>query len=203
MAPSSNYKVKLIVGLGNPGAKYALTRHNVGVWFIKAMLKTSLEELRSVKVAKAKTAPWQHDAYSCDLMVPDVYMNVNGNEIGRYMRYFNLLPENLLVVHDELDFAPGTIKLKLGGGCAGHNGLKSIKENLQSSDFMRLRVGVGRPKYSEEVKNYVLAVPSKDDHASIITAIDEGLAQIPALLAGNLSQVMHELHSETGDESGI
>lgn len=203
MAPDSNYKVKLIVGLGNPGSKYALTRHNVGVWFIKAMLKTSLEELRPVKVAKAKAASWQHESYSCDLMVPDVYMNVNGNEIGRYMRYFNILPENLLVIHDEIDFPAGTIKLKLGGGCAGHNGLKSIKENLQSSDFMRLRVGVGRPNHPEDVKNYVLAVPPKNEYASIITAIDEGLAQIPALLAGNLSQVMQDLHSETGDKNGI
>jgi peptidyl-tRNA hydrolase, PTH1 family len=193
----SNYEVKLIVGLSNPGSKYALTRHNVGVWFINAMLKTSLAELCPVKVAKAKVASWQHESYSCDLMVPTVYMNVNGNEIGRYMRYFNILPENLLVIHDELDFEPGTIRLKLGGGCAGHNGLKSIKENLQSSNFMRFRIGIGRSKYQEEVANYVLSVPPKDEHANIIAAIDLGLSQIPALLAGDLSRVMQELHSET------
>lgn len=191
----SNYEVKLIVGLSNPGEKYALTRHNVGAWFIKHMLKTTTEELRPLKIAKAKAASWQYESYSCNILIPGVYMNVNGSEIGKYMRYFNILPENLLVIHDELDFDPGTIRLKVGGGCAGHNGLKSIKENLQSSSFMRLRVGIGRPKYQEEVSNYVLSMPSKEQHANIITAINLGLDQIPTLLAGDFQKVMQELHS--------
>lgn len=200
MESGLQHEVKLIVGLGNPGAKYALTRHNIGVWFIKAMLNGSLEELRPAKVAKAKITPWQD---GCHLMVPDVYMNLSGKEIGRYMRYFNILPENLLVVHDELDFPPGTVRLKLGGGCAGHNGLRGIKENLQSSNFMRLRLGVGRPQHPEEVKNYVMTVPPKAEFESILTAIDEGLAHIPTLLAGELHKAMQDLHSEPGDNSGI
>ena len=129
--------MKLVVGLRNPGEKYVATRHNVGAWFIDAIADNHQHFVQS-KQAKVSCCDLSHNQYVTKLLLPDVYMNVCGAEIARYMRYYAIKPQQLLVAYDDLDFDPGQVRFKIGGGLGGHNGLKSLKNHLGSDDFMRL-----------------------------------------------------------------
>ena len=153
--------IKLIVGLGNPGQQYEKTRHNVGFLFLDLLVIESggawVNESRfqglfaEIVVAGSKVM----------LLKPTTFMNRSGGSVGKVARYYKLLPEEILVVHDELDFAPGVVKLKKNGGHAGHNGLRDIIAHLGSGDFYRLRIGIGRPSASAVIADFVLSVTFK------------------------------------------
>src|SRR5512144_451074 len=162
--------IRLIAGLGNPGPEYDATRHNAGFWFVDAVareLKVSLVPERSY-FGLAARATTRHG--SVWLLEPMTFMNLSGKSVAALARFFKIVPDEILVVHDELDLQPGQLKLKLGGSAAGHNGLKDIQAQLGSADFWRLRLGIGHPGVRAEVVDYVLRKPSADHRDAIAKA---------------------------------
>ncbi|NOQ36884.1 MAG: aminoacyl-tRNA hydrolase [Methylococcaceae bacterium] len=188
--------IKLIVGLGNPDQQYEKNRHNVGFLFLERLVL-------DYGGSWAKESRFQGWLASCHigsnkvlLLKPNTFMNLSGQAVGKIARYYKLEPEEILVVHDELDFFTGVVKLKKGGGHAGHNGLRDIIAHLSSKDFFRLRVGIDRPKAGKPVADYVLSNPSKTD----MVLIEDGFARAETVLsrmvAGDSATAMNELHSD-------
>lgn len=188
--------IRLLVGLGNPGAEYEGTRHNAGFWFIDEVaraLKVSLTPERGYfgLAARANTADgpvW--------LLEPMTYMNLSGKSVAALARFFKIAPEEILVAHDELDLLPGQVKLKLGGSHAGHNGLKDIHAQLGTPDYWRLRLGIGHPGVKAEVINYVLRKPSAEHREAIDKSIEQSLAVLDLLLAGEMERAMMKIHAK-------
>lgn len=188
--------IRLMVGLGNPGAEYEATRHNAGFWFIDEVarkLKVSLQPERSYfgLAARANTADgpvW--------LLEPMTFMNLSGKSVAALARFFKIAPEEILVAHDELDLLPGQVKLKLGGSHAGHNGLKDIHAQLGSPDYWRLRLGIGHPGVKAEVVNYVLRKPSAEHREAIDKSIEQSIAALDLLLAGEMERAMMKIHAK-------
>ncbi len=127
--------------------------------------------------------------------VPTTYMNESGLAVGSFAKFYQIRPEEILVVHDELDFPPGEVKLKIGGGHGGHNGLRDILAHLGSPDFYRLRIGIGHPGHRDKVVGYVLSRPSADDSIDIARSIDRALAILPEILSGEVAKAMQDLHA--------
>ena len=191
MASSS---IKLVVGLGNPGAEYAGTRHNAGFWLVERYAETHRIGLRSERGfhgVVGKDGPrW--------LLMPGTFMNRSGLAVGALARFYKIMPDEILVAHDELDLMPGTIKLKLGGGHAGHNGLRDIAAMLGTTEFWRLRIGIGHPRTLElqqQVVDFVLHSPRRDEQKSIDEAIERGMDVLPALFDGQAEAAMMSLHT--------
>jgi PTH1 family peptidyl-tRNA hydrolase len=187
--------IKLIVGLGNPGQQYEKTRHNAGFLFLE-----SLAFERSC--SWSNKSDFQGLMSECDiagekilLLKPQAFMNRSGNSVGKVARYYKIAVEEILVVHDELDFDVGIIKLKKDGGHAGHNGLRDIIAHLGSNSFYRLRIGIGRPPAGMVVADYVLSAPSKADNQLILSAIDNGKGFIDQIIAGDIGAVMNKINS--------
>jgi peptidyl-tRNA hydrolase, PTH1 family len=188
--------IRLVVGLGNPGREHAATRHNAGYWFadmLAAMLGVAFngEAKFHGQVAKA--------AEGLRLLKPATYMNLSGRSVSSLARFFALAPEDMLVVHDELDLQAGEAKLKFGGGIAGHNGLRDVAAQLGTPGFWRLRLGIGHPRDSaipqQDVADYVLAPPSRDERTAIDEAIERGLDAWPAIAIGDFERAMLLLHT--------
>lgn len=188
--------IALIVGLGNPGERYAATRHNAGAWFVEAL--TQAEQLTLIPQTKfyGATCKWSSPGHVAHVFIPSTFMNESGRAVRSLAAYYNLAPEQILVAHDELDLPTGTARLKFDGGHAGHNGLRDIIQQLGSKAFYRLRIGIGHPGDKSKVHDYVLKAPSKTDKQLIETSITEALHVMPDLLAGNLAHAMHQLHSD-------
>jgi peptidyl-tRNA hydrolase, PTH1 family len=187
--------IKLIVGLGNPGPEYEQTRHNAGFWWVDEaarLLKTSLQMDRSHFGLTART---QVNGQNVWLLEPQTYMNLSGKAVGSLARFFKIAPEEILVVHDELDLPPGEAKLKRGGGHAGHNGLRDIHAQLGSPDYWRLRVGIGHPGSKNEVANWVLKKPTLDDRIAIDQTMDRSLKALPDLIAGQMDKATALIHT--------
>ncbi|MFA7679868.1 MAG: aminoacyl-tRNA hydrolase [Pigmentiphaga sp.] len=190
--------LRLIAGLGNPGPNYERTRHNAGFWLIDQIaddlkLTFSAEKSFFGDVAKGKI-----DGEHLLLVKPMTYMNRSGQAVGALARFYKLAPEQVLVLHDELDLFPGQVKLKQGGGHAGHNGLKDIQAALGSPAFWRLRLGIGHPRtlgLAQQVADFVLHPPRRDEQTQIEDALTRARAQIPALLEGRFEQATKLLHS--------
>lgn len=183
---------RLIVGLGNPGSEYADNRHNLGFWFVDQLA-------RDLKVSLAPQGKFfAHVARFGDawLMQPSTYMNRSGQAVVALARFYKILPDEILVVHDELDLEPGSIRLKKGGGNGGHNGLKDIQAHLTVPDFWRLRVGIGHPGDRNEVINYVLKAPRREEQERIDQAIDRCLGVWPKLAAGDYEAAQRVLHTK-------
>ena len=186
---------KLVVGLGNPGPDYEHPRHNAGCWWIDAIareLKVSLAMERSYYGLVARTSVhgqtvWQQE--------PQTFMNLSGKSVAALARFFKIAPQEILVAHDELDITPGQAKLKLGGSHAGHNGLRDIHAQLGSSDYWRLRLGVGHPGDKSEVVNWVLKKPSADHRIAIEQTIERSLKALPHLLAGQMDKATMLIHT--------
>jgi PTH1 family peptidyl-tRNA hydrolase len=192
--------LRLIVGLGNPGRGYAGTRHNAGAWFVARLAEKLGLAFRAEKrfhstVARAAAG----DGGELRLALPQDYMNESGFAVAALARFFRIAPTEILVAHDELDLKPGSVKLKLGGGIAGHNGLRDVNEQLGSGDYWRLRIGIGHPRDAglsqQEVVDYVLHPPRSEEQLLIGDAIARALAIWPRLAAGDLERAMHELHT--------
>jgi peptidyl-tRNA hydrolase, PTH1 family len=188
--------IRLIAGLGNPGQKHERDRHNVGFVFASRLAAASRVELRSSSRYHALLGKLPHASGEIWLLLPQTYMNRSGESVGPLAHFYKIHPKEVLVVHDELDFPPGAIKLKLGGGVAGHNGLKDIATRLGSHDFWRLRIGIGHPGDKSVVPDYVLKSPSSADREQIEQALDRGLAVAPLVLEGNMEAAMLKLHTK-------
>ena len=187
--------IRAIIGLGNPGAQYAQTRHNAGAWFIESLSENKHSPLRTDKAFHAVVGEFSENNVKCFLVKPTTYMNESGMTVSAIAKFYKLLPHEILVAHDEMDFAPGVSRLKQGGGHGGHNGLRDIIACLNSSDFYRLRVGIGHPGHRDLVTDYVLSAPSRDDRDKIIQSFDNAMAVLPDLLSGKIQQAFHALHS--------
>lgn len=184
---------RLIVGLGNPGAEYANTRHNAGFWFVDRLaqhLKVSL----SPQPKFFGNAGRQGELW---LLEPSTFMNRSGQAVGALARFYKIAPEETLVIHDDLDLPPGGIRLKQGGGNGGHNGLKDIQAALSTPDFWRLRLGVGHPRnlgLSQQVIDFVLARPRAEEQSAIDIALQRCLDAWPALATGDYEKAQRLLH---------
>ena len=185
--------MQLVVGLGNPGAQYARTRHNAGFWLLDALAETCGAVFKSERRYQADLATTSIGGLTFTLLKPQTFMNVSGAAVASYANYFRIPLHDILVVHDELDLAPGTVRLKQGGGHGGHNGLRDITAQL-GTDFARLRIGIGHPGSASEVVNYVLSAPSPTDRAAIEEAISRALEVVPEIVAGKFDHVMNLLN---------
>jgi PTH1 family peptidyl-tRNA hydrolase len=192
--------IRLIAGLGNPGRKHERDRHNVGFWFVSRLAALQQVEMRSQpkfhgvvgKAGRAGSEVW--------FVMPQTYMNASGMAVGALARFYKIAPEECLVVHDELDFAPGVAKLKRGGGVAGHNGLRDIAAQLGTQDYWRLRIGIGHPGDKNVVADYVLSSPPASERELIESAIARCLEVSPLLLAGHMHAAMLKLHTKEKPE---
>jgi PTH1 family peptidyl-tRNA hydrolase len=185
----------LIAGLGNPGARYQATRHNAGFWFADALAQDRGGQFKTSSRFHGELCEIGSDRQAYWILKPDVFMNRSGQAVAALAAFYKIPPEQILVVHDELDLPPGTVRLKKGGGNGGHNGLRSITEILGSGDFVRLRVGIGHPGHRDLVTDYVLSKPSQEDRVAIERAIADALAMMPDILTGDLERAMHKLHT--------
>ena len=190
--------IRLVVGLGNPGKEYERTRHNAGFWLVERFASANSVVLR--KDAKFQALVGRMEGGSAAspawLLLPQTYMNGSGRPVQMLAGFFKIKPEEVLVVHDELDFPPGTAKIKQGGGIAGHNGLKDISQRLATHDYWRLRIGVGKPLAGGDGADYVLQKPPAEERAAIDAAIQRALEVLPQCLSGDLQGAMHKLHTE-------
>jgi PTH1 family peptidyl-tRNA hydrolase len=198
----STNKLKLIVGLGNPGPQYRHNRHNVGAWFLQAICRHYRAELRAENRFHGDTARLSIDGNDIRLLLPTTFMNRSGLSVASMCNYFDITPEQMLVAYDEIDFPVGNTRLKAGGGHGGHNGIRDIINALGgANDFYRLRIGVGHPGDKNKVANYVLSDPGKDDTIQIEHDIDMALRVLPDIVNGRWNQAMQQLHSGDNAES--
>ncbi len=189
-------KIKMIVGLGNPGSEYEQTRHNAGFWFIDELAwqyKATLKEEKKFFGSVARISISGSDLW---LLKPSTFMNRSGQAVATLAQFYKIKPEEILVVHDELDIPCGRIKFKLGGGNGGHNGLKDIQARLGTPDFYRLRLGIDHPGDRNLVVGYVLNKPSPEHRQQIDEAINKSLKAVPMLLAGEWEEAVRFLHSK-------
>jgi PTH1 family peptidyl-tRNA hydrolase len=194
MAGDASQAISLIVGLGNPGAQYARTRHNVGFWLVDRLGAS----LRADSKYHAEIGSASLAGQRVVLMKPTTYMNRSGQAVGAYVRFFKIPVAQVLVVHDELDLPPGTVRLKQGGGHGGHNGLRDVSAQL-GADYRRLRIGIGHPGSADLVTDYVLGNPAPDDRIAIEQAIDRAIERLGDVVQGRFDQVMNELNRRDGD----
>ena len=194
--PALSSSIELVVGLGNPGARYQGTRHNAGFWFLDALAADCKATLRVETKFRAELGRAIIDGRECWLAKPTGFMNCSGETVGAIARFYKIPAASIVVVHDELDLPPGTARLKQGGGHGGHNGLRDIVDHHGGNDFIRLRIGIGHPGSADLVTDYVLSAPSHDDRQNIMAAVNDALGIMPVLLNGELQKAMHALHSE-------
>jgi len=191
--------IRLIVGLGNPGADYGQTRHNAGFWLVdtlangvgsRGLVREARFNALAAKITIAGQETW--------LLEPQTYMNRSGQSVGALARFYKINPDEILVAHDELDLAPGVAKIKKGGSSGGHNGLKDITAALGTQDYWRLRIGIGHPRelnLQQPVVDFVLHRPRKEEQALINEAIDKSLGVVPLLCEGKFEAAMMQLHT--------
>ena len=187
--------IKLFVGLGNPGPEYEATRHNAGFWWLESAARTLKVQMSMERGYQGFVGRTSVAGQSVWLLQPQTYMNRSGQSVAALARFFKIMPSQILVAHDEMDIAPGEAKLKLGGGHAGHNGLRDIHAQLGSADYWRLRIGVGHPGVKSEVLDWVLKKPSTDHRIAILQTIDRALTALPHLLAGDLEKATLLIHT--------
>jgi PTH1 family peptidyl-tRNA hydrolase len=186
--------MRLVVGLGNPGREYESTRHNVGFWWVERLASSHAATLKTESRFHGRLARVRGDN-ECWLLEPMTFMNRSGQAVGALAAFYKIPPEEVLVVHDELDLPPGTARLKKGGGVAGHNGLKDIAARI-GLDFWRLRIGIGHPGDRAAVIDYVLHPPRQEEAPLIADAVERSLGAWPLILAGDMEKAMHRLHTQ-------
>jgi PTH1 family peptidyl-tRNA hydrolase len=188
--------IKLIVGLANPGAEYAQTRHNAGAWYVQELARICSVQLVPESKYFGVTARAILHGKDVRLLIPTTYMNLSGKSVAALANFFRILPEEILVAHDELDMEPGVAKFKLGGGHGGHNGLKDIIASLgNDKNFHRLRIGIGHPGDKNKVSGYVLGRAPAVEQERINSVIDEAVRSTEILFNQDMAKAMHRLHS--------
>lgn len=188
--------VELIVGLGNPGPNYERTRHNAGADLVLELAKSLHVELKHESKFFGDTARVTLDGNDVRLLIPSTFMNLSGKSVNALAKFYQIAPEAILVVHDELDKPPGEARFKKGGGHGGHNGLRdTIKCLGNNKEFARLRIGIGHPGNAKQVADYVLKKASPNDQQLILNSIDDALRALPLAVAGEWEKAMLKLHS--------
>lgn len=187
--------LRLIAGLGNPGALYEDTRHNAGFWWLEALARKLGVVLKPEAKFYGRVGKWAGPNGEVWLLCPETFMNLSGKSVSALARFYKLPPGSILVAHDELDLPPGVAKLKQGGGHGGQNGLKDIHAQLGSPNYWRLRIGIGHPGSKEAVTGYVLGKPPQAERDLILGAIDAALEVWPELAAGNVAAAQLKLHT--------
>ncbi|MBK6999783.1 MAG: aminoacyl-tRNA hydrolase [Rhodoferax sp.] len=187
--------MKLFVGLGNPGPEYEATRHNAGAWWVEALARELKLGWTPERGFHGLVARGNVHGHSIWLLQPQTFMNLSGKSVAALARFFKIAPQEILVVHDELDIAPGQAKLKQGGSHAGHNGLRDIHAQLGTDAYWRLRLGIGHPGNKAEVISWVLKKPLLDDRIAIDQCIDRTLKALPALLADDMNKATLLIHT--------
>ncbi len=196
--------IKLIVGLGNPGAEYAATRHNAGFWFIDQLARDAGATLRDEHRFHGFYGKGRMNGHEIHLLEPQTFMNRSGQSVVAVAQFFKILPDEILVTHDELDLPPGIVKMKLGAGSGSHNGLKDISVHLSSQQYWRLRIGIGHPRdlipegaragAKPDVANFVLKPPRREEQDVIDQSIERAIAVMPHVIAGETERAMMNLH---------
>ena len=187
-------EIRLVVGLGNPGADYVSTRHNAGFWFVDELARRFGGQFKPEKKFHGEMARIDISGQDIRLLKPMTYMNRSGLAIRAAADFLKIPVQSVLVAHDEIDLPPGTLRLKQGGGHGGHNGLRDTHAHM-GADYLRLRIGVGHPGNASEVVGYVLKRPSKDEEAIILRAIDDAADSFELLLKEGLQKAQTQLHS--------
>ncbi len=194
MSSDSN-NIQLIAGLGNPGNEYEKTRHNAGFWFIDQLTCHYNLTLKSEAKFLGDVAKLNTPSGNVWLLKPATFMNRSGQSIARLAQFYKIKAEQILIVHDDLDLAPGTVKLKQGGGHGGHNGLRDSIAQL-GNNFYRLRLGIGHPGNKEQVVGFVLGKTPQNEKSLIESSIDKSIDSIELILQGDMQKVMNQLHSK-------
>lgn len=190
-------RITLIVGLGNPGAKYEPTRHNAGFWFVDALARKYSGSFKSENKFHGEACKIRLGGDEVWLLKPMTFMNRSGQGIAALANFYKISPEAILVAHDELDLPPGAARLKKGGGHGGHNGLRDTIAQLgNNKDFQRLRIGIGHPGHSSQVTGYVLGKAPADEQRLMDDAIDDALEVMPLAVSGEMQKAMNQLHSK-------
>ncbi len=190
--------IRLIVGLGNVGAEYERTRHNAGFWFVDEIARKAGVHFADERKFHGEVARVRGGGSELWLLKPGTYMNRSGQSVVALALYYKILPTQILVAHDELDLPPGSVKMKRGGGHAGHNGLRDIQAKLSTPDFWRLRIGIGHPRslqMTQEVADFVLHQPSREHQQQIDDSIGRSLDVVPMLVEGQFERAMMKLHA--------
>jgi len=187
--------IKLFVGLGNPGTEYSQTRHNAGFWWIDRLSEQLKVPLHYEKNFKALTAKVQWKDQTLWLLEPQTFMNLSGQSVAALAKFFKITPQEILVVHDELDVTPGQAKLKLGGSHAGHNGLRDIHAQLGSDQYWRLRLGIGHPGVKSEVIHWVLKKPSAEQRQDIDACLERTLGAFEDLVGVDMNKATLKIHT--------
>lgn len=202
----SESPLRLLVGLGNPGSRYAATRHNAGYWFADAVASRFATTFRGSPRFFGELAEVSVGGQSLRLLKPSTYMNQSGRSVSAVVQFFRLAVEDILIAHDEIDLPPGVVRLKRGGGHGGHNGLRDVIPALGNPDFARLRIGVGHPGHKDLVTGYVLNRPGSEEQALIASAIADALDVFEAIARGDFQRAMNSLHRKPeacgGEPSG-
>ncbi|WP_428852232.1 aminoacyl-tRNA hydrolase [Imbroritus primus] len=198
--------IKLIVGLGNPGQEYEATRHNAGFWLVDQLAREAGATLRlesRFHGMAARASLWREEIW---LLEPMTFMNRSGQSVGALAKFYKILPDEIVVLHDELDLPPGTVKLKRGGGAGGHNGLKDIAAHLGTQDYWRLRIGIGHPRSlrpegasapaKEDVAGFVLKPPRREEQELIDAALERSIPALKLLAQGQAERAMMGLHGK-------
>jgi peptidyl-tRNA hydrolase, PTH1 family len=193
--------LRLIVGLGNPGAEHLRTRHNAGFWFVDALAQREQARFGIESKLHAETAKCDVDGNPVWLQKPITFMNKSGIAVASALRYYKIAPEEMLVVHDDLDLPPGAARLKFDGGHGGQNGLRDIVAHLGHGKFHRLRIGIGHPGHKDRVTSWVLGRASSNDEQAILGGVGAALDVLPLAVRGDFNEAMKRLH--TSRESGM
>ena len=188
--------IRMLVGLGNPGTEYEGTRHNAGFWWVDEAARVLGARLVHDRAYHGLVARVNRPDRPVWLIEPQTYMNLSGKSVAPLARFFKIEPSQILVVHDELDLPPGQMKIKQGGGAAGHNGLKDIHAQLGTADFWRLRIGIGHPGDRSEVANWVLRKPAPEQREAILKCIAQSIEALPLLLDGPMDRAMMKIHAK-------
>jgi PTH1 family peptidyl-tRNA hydrolase len=186
--------LRLIVGLGNPSSKYEQTRHNAGFWFLDEVAVRHRLAFHADSRFQGLLAKLDFEGETVFLLKPTTFMNRSGLAVAALASYYKIAPRQILVAHDELDFDPGVVRIKVGGGHGGHNGLRDVVGRLGSADFCRLRIGIGHPGDREDVVRYVLDRPSRQEADILRAAVNHAAEFLPDLLRGGIESVMNRLH---------
>ncbi len=187
--------IKLFVGLGNPGTEYEATRHNAGFWWVDALARELKLSLVADRSYHGLVARGNVNGQTVWLLEPQTYMNLSGKSVAALARFFKIAPQDILVVHDELDVPPGQAKLKFGGGHGGHNGLRDIHAQLGTGDYWRLRIGIGHPGDKNEVADWVLKKPAPEQREAIEACVARTLKAAPEMLAGDMPKATLVVHT--------
>jgi PTH1 family peptidyl-tRNA hydrolase len=195
---------RLVVGLGNPGAEYADTRHNAGFWLAEQLARALGTGFRRESRYQGLVAPVRGGSpdESLWLLMPQTFMNRSGQSVLALAHFYRILPQRLLVLHDELDIPPGELRLKFGGGLGGHNGLKDIASHLGTQDFWRLRIGIGHPGERSQVIDYVLKQPRREEREAIEAALDRALELWPLIAKGEWERATQRANTRPAPKAG-